>query len=305
MVGETAEYHELRAGCLFIQTAEDTVREAVSVVRSGRPLLPSVWPKGGRVAVAITFDVDHETPINRLEPALLSLGEYGATTAMPRLLTMMDRHDIPATFFVPGIVQLLHPQTVPQILASGRHEVGLHGWVHERPADLRDRAEEADLIERCIRVLTDAAGGLKPRGYRAPNNALSAHTLELLAEAGIAYDSSMSARDEPYELQLRGKPTDLIEIPMSFENDDFIFLHNDEFWQGTLSSPDLILDVWKSDFDAAYEEGSIFNLVLHPHVIGRRTRAIILEKLITYIKGKDDVWFATLGEVADYVKNAC
>jgi peptidoglycan-N-acetylglucosamine deacetylase len=294
----------LRAGCLFIDTPEAEVRRALSTVRAGRSLVPAAWPNGAQVAVAITFDVDHETPIHKLEPALLSIGEYGATTALPRLLALLERQQIPATFFVPGMVQLLHPETVPQILKSGRHEVGLHGWVHERPPDLRDRAEEAGLIARSIAVLTEAAAGRRPLGYRAPNAAVSDHTLELLAEAGLLYDSTLSARDEPHELLLRGKVSELIELPFSWENDDYLFLHHDEFWRGSLPWPDAILEAYKSDFDVAYSERTLFNLTLHPHVIGRRSRAAMLDKLISYIKSRNNVWFATLGEVAQYVKQA-
>jgi peptidoglycan-N-acetylglucosamine deacetylase len=300
-VEESSKEMEVRAGCLFIETPAERVRELVSVVRAGRSLLPKVWPNGAQIAVAITFDVDHETPIYKLEPAILSIGEYGATTAMPRLLGLLERHQIPATFFVPGMVQLLHPETVSQILKSGRHEVGLHGWVHERAPDLRDREEESDLIARSIQVLSDAAGGLRPLGYRAPNAAVSDHTLELLAEQGVLYDSTMSARDEPHELLLKGKVSKLIELPFSWENSDYLFLHHDELWRGSLPWPDAVLEVYKSDFDVAYSERSIFNLTLHPQVIGRRSRVAMLDKLISYIKSKHNVWFATLGEIARYV----
>jgi peptidoglycan/xylan/chitin deacetylase (PgdA/CDA1 family) len=303
-VEESSSEKEVRAGCLFIETSTARVRELVSTVRAGRSLQPKAWPNGAQVAVAITFDVDHETPIYKLEPAILSIGEYGATTAMPRLLGLLERHRIPATFFVPGMVQMLHPETVPEILKSGGHEVGLHGWVHERPPDLRDRAEEAGLIARSIEVLTEAAGGRKPLGYRAPNAAVSDHTLEILAETGLLYDSTLSARDEPHELLLRGQVSKLIELPFSWENSDYLFLHHDEMWRGSLPWPDAVLEVYKSDFDVAYSERTLFNLTLHPQVIGRRSRAVMLDKLISYIKSKNNVWFATLGEIAQYVTQA-
>lgn len=140
------------------------------MVRSGDSLNPSVWPNGARVAVAITFDVDHEFPVYKLDPALLSLGEYGATTGLPRILSLLKRHEVPATFFVPGMTQRLHPQTIPGILAEGRHEIGLHGWVHERAPELRDRAEEFKMISQAVEV-TEASGGVKPKGAsrKCPN----------------------------------------------------------------------------------------------------------------------------------------
>jgi peptidoglycan-N-acetylglucosamine deacetylase len=305
MAAETVETEapsELRAGCMFTQSSDDEICKALSVVRAGRPLLPNSWPNGARVAVAITFDVDHEFPVRQLNPALLSVGEYGATTAIPRLLALLARHGIPATFFVPGMVQVLHPETVPSIHSAGPHEIGLHGWVHETPSGLVDRAEEAGFIDRTIDVLTKAANGRKPIGYRAPNAALSPYTLEILAERGIEYDSTLSGRDEPYELVLNGAVADIVEVPFSWELDDYIFLHNDEMFQGRMPSPEAVLEVFKSDFDVAYAEGTIFNLTLHPHVIGRRSRSVLLDKLITYIASKEHVWFATLGDIARHAR---
>ena len=176
--------------------------------------------------------------------------------------------------------------------------------MHERPPDLRDRAEESDLIARAISVLSEASHGRKPLGYRAPNAAVSAHTLELLAEQGVVYDSTLSARDEPHELLLRGEVSELIELPFSWENSDYLFLHHDEFRRGSFPWPDAVLEAYKSDFDVAYSERTLFNLTLHPQVIGRRSRAAMLDKLIGYIKSKNNVWFATLGEIAQYVKRA-
>lgn len=290
---------ELRAGCFFTKASEDEIIKAVSVIRTGDRLQPRSWPGGARVAVALTFDVDHEFPVHTVDPSLFSLGDYGATTAMPRLLTLLKRHGVSGTFFVPGMTQRLHPETVPDIIAGG-HEVGLHGWVHERAPDLQDREEEELMITKSIRALTEA--GAKPIGYRAPNAALSEHTLGLLEKHGIAYDSTLCGRDDAYEVLVHGKKVNVVEIPMSWENSDYIFLHNDEFWQGTFPSLKGVLEAWQSDFDVAYSEGTIFNLVMHPHVIGRRSRSGILDQLLTYIRTKNDVWFATLGQIASHVK---
>jgi peptidoglycan-N-acetylglucosamine deacetylase len=302
MLEGSTDVGQLRAGCLFTESSDEEVRRSVSAVRAGKSLKPDMWPGGARVAVAITFDVDHEFPVYRSEAAILSIGEYGATTAMPRILEMLKRQQIRSTFFVPGMVQVIHPDTVPQILATGEHEVGLHGWVHERAPDLRDRKEEAALLERSINVLTAAAGGVRPVGHRAPNNAISEHTLGLLAEQGIHYDSSLSARDDPHEILLSGEVANIIELPLSWEAGDYLYFHHDEFWRGSMPLPEAILDVWKSDFDVAYAEGTMFNLTLHPQVIGRRSRFVVLERLIEYIKSRGDVWFATLGEIAECSK---
>lgn len=298
----TPEDLEVRAGCMFTKTPDDKIIQALSVVRAGRTLTPDAWPNGCRVAVSITFDVDHEFPVYKLDPALLSLGEYGATTALPRVLSTLKKFKVPSTFFVPAMVQKLHPETIPSILAAGPHEIGLHGWVHERAPELNGKEEETEFLRKSIEVLAEAAGGRQPVGYRAPNAAISEFTLEILQEYGIAYDSTLSARDEPHELLLRGEKLDVVEIPMAWENTDYIFLHNDEFWQGSLPWPRAVLENYITDFEMAYEEGTIFNLVLHPQVIGRRSKIHILETLLRHIASKEGVWFATLEQISNVLK---
>src|SRR5688572_18957230 len=126
---------------------EDQIRRAVGAVRAGRTLTPKQWPNGARVAVAITFDVDNEllarnTPL----PAPMSQGEYGATTGVPRILRLLDKHQIPASFYIPAVAAMLHPDMVPSIVKSGRHEIGVHGWIHENLPSLRDAATEERLL---------------------------------------------------------------------------------------------------------------------------------------------------------------
>ena len=111
------------------------IQAAVNKVRAGRDLTPKKWPGGARVAVAISFDMDCESaPLRSGEysPQPLSRGEYGARVGMPRILQMLERHKVPATFFIPAVDGLLHPDAVDAILSSPlKHEVGIHGWIHE------------------------------------------------------------------------------------------------------------------------------------------------------------------------------
>ena len=83
----------------------------------GKKLTPKVWPNGARVAVCLTFDVDNEL-LQRANPlpVPLSVGEYGATTGLPRILDVLDRHQVPATFFIPAMTLMLHPEIAPAIL---------------------------------------------------------------------------------------------------------------------------------------------------------------------------------------------
>src|ERR687885_767844 len=87
-------------------------RAAVERVRAGSSLKPSSWPAGARVAVALSFDSDHETiPLRdgETQPGKLSQGEYGARAGVPRILNLLAQHDICASFFMPAVSALLHP----------------------------------------------------------------------------------------------------------------------------------------------------------------------------------------------------
>jgi peptidoglycan/xylan/chitin deacetylase (PgdA/CDA1 family) len=79
------------------------MREIVDVARVGRKLTPKVWPNGSKVAVCLSFDTDTEAPLLRdgtTSPTSLSASDYGAQSGIPRILAMLDKHQIPATFFM-------------------------------------------------------------------------------------------------------------------------------------------------------------------------------------------------------------
>src|ERR1700691_3226094 len=124
-------------------SSEQQIRQAVGTARMGKKLTPKAWPNGARVAVCLSFDVDNEL-LQRANPlpVPLSVGEYGATTGLPRILDLLDRRRVPATFFVPAMTLMLHPEIAPSILQRHRHEIGVHGWIHEFWPGIGDAAEE-------------------------------------------------------------------------------------------------------------------------------------------------------------------
>jgi peptidoglycan-N-acetylglucosamine deacetylase len=144
----------------------------------------------------------------------------------------------------------------------------------------------------------EKALGERPVGYRAPSWNFSPATLSILRELGLRYDSSLMSDDSPYELLADGAPTGIVEIPVEWINDDAPLLNP----RGTnYTPPSELLGVWKDEFDRAYQEGTMFVLTMHPHVIGHRSRIVVLEKLIDHIRSKPGVWFATHRAVAEYV----
>jgi peptidoglycan/xylan/chitin deacetylase (PgdA/CDA1 family) len=283
-----------------IDATPEQMRNAVASARAGRVLTPKVWPGGARVAVCISFDVDNETLWReRPRPVPLSEGEYGAREGLPRILALLDRESIPATFYIPAMSAIVHPDMIPEILKRKRHEIGVHGWTHEEPSTVGDRAKEQKLLEQAIAYLTQVTGK-RPVGVRAPSWDFSPYTLELIGRAGFLYDSSMMALDQPYELLSAGKPTGLIELPINWIADDYPYYEPEA--AGSLPSTDGVYQIYKDEFDGAYRERTLFILTMHPHITGHRSRIIVLERLIKYMKSQPDVWFATLEQTATYVK---
>ncbi len=270
-------------------------------VSAGRRLRPSAWPNGARVAVALSFDVDNASAALargdlRLEG--LSRGEYGAIDGLPRVLRVLAATDVPASFFIPAVSAALHPQMIRDILASGRHEIGVHGWIHELLPALNDEKEEQRLLNQAIEHLT-AAMGKRPVGYRAPSWQFSEFTMKQIKAAGFLYDSSLMASDDPYEILMDGQPSGIVELPIEWILDDFPLFGVTN--NGSLPSPQLAIEAYQAEFDAAYAEGGLFVLTMHPHIIGHRARAAALERLIRYMKTKPGVWFATHEDVARWV----
>jgi peptidoglycan/xylan/chitin deacetylase (PgdA/CDA1 family) len=280
----------------------DQLREQFFRVSAGRRLKPRSWPNGSRVAVALSFDVDNATPSlsrGNLGPSELSRGEYGAIDGLPRVLRLLDQHDLPASFFIPAVAVALHPQMIGDILAKQRHEIGVHGWIHEQLLHLDDEAEEQRLLNQSIDYLTQAMGK-RPVGFRAPSWAFSRYTMQQIKAAGFLYDSSLMASDDAYEILLDQQPTGVIELPIEWILDDHPFFGPQA--NGSLPAPELVLQTFRLEFDRAYEEGGLFILTMHPHIIGHRSRIAVLEQLIVHMKSKPGVWFATHEAVANYVK---
>ncbi|MCF3963688.1 polysaccharide deacetylase family protein [Streptomyces fuscigenes] len=287
------------------QWDEATWRGHVDAVRAGRPLRPARWPNGARVAVALSFDSDHETiPLrnDETQPGKLSQGEYGARAGVPRILKLLRDRSVPATFFMPAVSGLLHPGEVRAYVDAG-HEVALHGWIHERNMQLA-ASDERDLAFRAADTL-EALSGRRPVGIRTPSWDFSDNTLAISRELGLLYDSSLMADDEPYEILDHGEPTGMVEIPVEWIRDDAPYFTMDRYTSSRPYTPPRgVLSLWRDEFDLALEEGGLFQLTMHPHVIGHRSRFAVLRELLDHI-GAFDVWYATHEELAAYVKREC
>ncbi|NGM85990.1 polysaccharide deacetylase [Parapusillimonas sp. SGNA-6] len=266
-----------------------------------------------RHIACLTFDVDTWSGFiakGLTTPTPISRGEFGIV-GIKRILSLLERYDIKASWFIPGMVIAAYPEACEAIVAAG-HEVGHHGWTHVPPADLAPgvEAHEMQRANEEIRRLT----GRGAAGYRSPAWDISDRTVDLLLQHGFLYESSMMGNDHcPYyvrkgdvisttEPPVFGEKTSLIEMPISWSLDDFPhfeFLRTPGYVLPGLTGGDQVLSNWTADFDfmAQTEDWGVLTYTFHPYVTGRGHRMLVLEKLIQHLVNKNAV-FMTMERAA-------
>ena len=286
------------------QWEDEHWRKLVGHVRAGRAYRPHSWKGGARCALALSFDSDHET--NELRDGgksigRLSWGQYGNRVGVPRILKLLDKYGVRASFYVPAVAALLHSDEQRRVVAEG-HEIGIHGWIHELNSVLPYEAER-ELMFRSADTL-EKITGVRPVGLRTPSWDFSPSTLKIEKELGLLYDSSLMADEDCYELLLDGERSGVIELPVEWIRDDAPYFMMNRF-QGTrpYTPPEDVFNIFRREFDAAHAEGGIFQLICHPHIIGYRSRIWIVEALIAHAKAKGGVWFATHAEVVTWARD--
>ena len=272
-----------------------------------------------RLSCCLTFDFDAMSAwigsFRSNNPSMISRGEFGAVVGLPRVLDLLEGRGIRATFCVPGHAALAYPGLVGRIHERG-HEIVHHGWVHENPADF-DRDGERWNLERGLEALDETAG-VRPEGYRSPAWDFSENTVELLLEYGFLYDSSCMGGDfYPYYLRkgdewsttgpyVFGETCELVEIPVTWGLDDFPAFEYVPGQNTGLKAPSAVEEIWKGDFEYAHERcpGGVYDLTMHPQVVGRGHRMLMLERLIDHFSGHSGVVFESLGDYAKRWKTA-
>jgi peptidoglycan-N-acetylglucosamine deacetylase len=265
------------------------------------------WPNGRRCAVSLTFDMDGETIPYVVDPdnapgrmALMSEFAYGPNVGIKHILELLEHYEITASFFVPGRTAELHPDVINEMRRLG-HDVGHHGYMHERPDSLTDEQEERVLVKG-LEVM-ESITGERPTAYRSPAWELKQSSPELLLRYGFKFDSSLMGYDIPYWITTPAG--DLLELPVSWRNDDwpqFGFVSVPAVGSG-ISAPSKGLEVFVEEFEGLYARSGFFNMTMHPFLAGRPSGLAVLERLIRHIRGFPRVWWASLSEVATYCYN--
>ena len=263
------------------------------------------WPDNKRIAVMMAFDLDAETMWtthgdgSTAHMTNLSRGAYGPKQGVPRILDMLDSHQVKATFFIPGVVAEHYPEVVREIARRG-HDIGFHGYLHEESTKTTYEQEDATM-HRSEKIIYDLTGQ-KIAGHRAPGGVIHDYSLRLFLEHGYIYSSNWRDSDGPFLHQIDGKTVPLVELPKDsiFDDTAYDFYTDAAPERYGLKSPDEMFEIWKEEFDSLAVEGRMINFVLHPQFVGRASRVQMLSRLIGYMKSHG-AWLDTNRAVASLV----
>jgi peptidoglycan-N-acetylglucosamine deacetylase len=252
------------------------------------------------IDACLTFDVDAEAPIlaesglYARNAGVMSHQAYGPLVGVPRILDLLREYSLPATFFVPGWTADRYPETVDAILAEG-HEIGHHSYAHFSPFAQTEDEERAD-FERALAALQRLGAAVE--GFRCPSWEPGWRTPGIVAEHGLAYDSSLMDADRPYLLETGAG--EIVELPVHWALDDweqYAYIPDPPF-RSAIESPAKVLDLWTSELDAMRRYGCLFVLTCHPFLSGRPHRVEVLRRLIEHALEAGDVRFSHCRDVA-------
>ncbi|SCF24809.1 Polysaccharide deacetylase [Micromonospora viridifaciens] len=218
---------------------------------------------------------------------------HDLSIGFPRLLGLLDEVGAPATFFCEGWSALHHPQAIRALLARG-HDVGLHGWVHERWTEL-------SRVER-RRILFDGVAALRLAGvdrpsFRAPGGLLVDDDPDLLAEVGITEDSSIPAGAATRTVPALLNGSGLVNVPFVWPAVDY--------WAYQLNpddpaTPDDLPHRWRALLDQARQrDDRLLVLVVHPGVSGSPDAEFAaVQRVVREFAACPDVQFRTIASIA-------
>jgi peptidoglycan/xylan/chitin deacetylase (PgdA/CDA1 family) len=269
-----------------------------------------MWPDGRKVAVKITVALeawsDGHWPVYAPMAAAwpmpggevecghsISWADYGATTGIWRLLDILDRHAMPATVGVSGLIAERHPDTVLAAHAAG-HEIAAHSYTQDVIPGRLGPDEERANIERCTAILEQLTG-TRPTGWLSPRATATRRTPDLLAESGYVWSGDYSDRELPYVRTTAHGP--LVCIMHS----DFTDV------RGAMAGPRTFRDVHLDLLDYLLRRPGpgILSLTVHAHVGGRPLLADMVEQILQQVhRVRDEVWVATHQQIAEHVLDA-
>ena len=251
----------------------------------------------------LTFDLDCETmwtgrdPAYASRPILMSQGAYGWKVGTGRVLALLERYGLKATFFVPGLIIDQHEKLMEEILSKG-HEIAHHSYTHTWILNLTPEQEREEMEKGYQSI--KRVSGRAPRGWRSPAAELSPITMPMLVEYGFDYSSNFFDDDSPYLHTVDERETKIVELPFRWVLDDAPFFQYSIVLPGrTMQAPSALLEAWKEEFDVLYAENRMMMVAMHPEIIGQPSRIKVLERLIEYVLSHPNVWIGRCDELVD------
>ncbi len=264
------------------------------------------WPDGKKCAFVLTVGFEAELAILAEAPDAvdraksLSVGQYGGTRGVDRVLAELARTGTAASWFIPATNLDKYPRQCETVVAAG-HELGNMGWALEDLGSL-DLGRQLDAVASAQDAF-EARLGVRPTGFRAGRGSYARGLPAALAAAGFSWSSSWQGDDLPHFHA--GSAGSLVELCRHHELDDypyFVFNLDPPIPKGSprIASTREVLRNWILEFDAYRAEGLCFVLTVHPEIIGTPGRIGLLREFMDHVTAHDDVWIATGGEVAQW-----
>ncbi len=265
-------------------------------------------PEGKKCVAFITVNLSAEFFWISLDkkavdmPKTLSLGQYGMTHGLPRILELLDEFGIRATFFVPGKTAETYPEAIREIAEQG-HEIACHGYEYEN-FSLFSYDEQERRIQKAVNAI-EAACGKKPEGFRAPIGDLMLETLNIARKKGMKYSSDLFDDDRPYFMDVDKEGSQILQIPMQWANFDlpyFAFNYRPAFpfGQGRIANYSNVLSNWKDEFTGHYNHHLCYTMQLDPQTTGSPGRSEMVKDFFEFMTAHEGVWFATGSELYEY-----
>jgi peptidoglycan/xylan/chitin deacetylase (PgdA/CDA1 family) len=268
------------------------------------------WPNNARIAVLVAFDYQAEVgewnfPDGTPNYGQITEASYGGRVAIWRVLDILAKHGIRATFNTVGLTAEYYPQSAKAIVQAG-HEIAGHTHTHRAQYTL-SYEEEVQEVRNTVETIQRITGE-RIVGWRCPIVQPSRNTLKILIDEGFLWDGNFLNYDLPYMLDIPGAGR-LVEVPYTFSTDDFPFIYGavrQDYggFPGPRNTMADLFQIQKDEFDVLYKESEtmprMYVFQNHPLVMGRAHRAVYFDRLLEHMKQHEGVWFATFKEVSEW-----
>lgn len=276
---------------------------------TGKPPVPVRWPGDARIAMSIVVAFEAFTYVSHYRPrpgppreadqASLSYAEYGPKIGVWRVLELLDREKLKASFHASGLAAERWPKTLAEVHRRG-HEVVGHGWTNDNLSahEFSEERERKDIHDTIAAI--EKAIGEKPVGWSSPGSKGSPSKFRTLIEkSDVRWIGDDASNDVPFIRKVDGKA--LVMMPRNnFPANDLML------WMKPAQPPNVYFDSFKDAFDLLYEEGTAgspkwIEMVIHCHIGARPGLQMAIRRVIEYAKRHDKVWFARRRDIADHM----